>query len=105
MKEFPTCLNVKHKCNFPQLHYNRALCYLRRELYEHIIREDENSYFELEKFGKKYSLNSDALQKMVRTVIKELEKLGWKCKQSFGDTGLFIYSTEKPPPNCWDGDF
>lgn len=105
MKEFPNCLNVKNKGNFHQLHYDRTLCYLRRVLYEHIIREDENSYFEFEKFGKKYKLKSEDLQKMVQTVIEELKKIGWKCKKSFGDTGLFIYSTEKPPPSCWDGDF
>lgn len=105
MKEFPTCLNVKNKSNFSQLHYERTLCYLRRDLYEHIIREDENSYFELENFGKKYKLKSEDLQKMVQKIIKELEKLGWNCKLSFGDTALFIYSTEKLPPSCWDGDF
>jgi len=33
---------------------------------------------------------------------EELEELGWKCKKSFGQTALFIYSTENPPPSCWD---
>lgn len=105
MKEFPDCLNVKNKENFHQLHYNRTLCYLRIDLYEHIIKEDENSYFELEKFNKKYLKNMDVMQKMVKVVIEELQKLGWKCKLSFGNTGLFIFSSEKPPRSCWDGDF
>lgn len=105
MKEFPNCLNVKNKDTFPQLHYNRTLCYLRRDLYEHIIREDENSYFELEKFNRKYHIDSENLEKMTKTIISELQNLGWKCKLSFGNTALFIYSTEKPPPSCWDGEF
>jgi hypothetical protein len=31
----------------------------------------------------------------------ELTQLGWKCKLSYGDTALFIYTSENPPAGCW----
>ena len=102
MKSFPTILNVNNKDKFSELNYNRILCYLRRELYEHIIREEETNYFELDKFQKKYSLELKNREKMGETVMSELCKIGWKCKLSFGGTGLFIYSSENPPTNCWE---
>ena len=101
MKEFSYILNVKYKERFPEFYYQRVLCYLRRDIFEHVIREDENSYFDLEKFQKKYMLSSTNRDKMGQEVMKELEKLGWKCKLSFADTGLFIYSSDKPPVSCW----
>lgn len=101
MKEFPSILDVKYKDNFPDAYYNRVLFYLRRDIYEHIISEDENNYFDLEKFQIKYKLSTENRDKMGQQIIKELEKLGWKCKLSFGDTGLFIYSSENPPKSCW----
>ena len=102
MKHFPSILNVNNKDNFPILYYNRILCYLRRKIYEHIIKEDENNYFDLDMFSISYNIKDQKIiQKMVGVLIEELHKLGWKCKLSFGETGLFIYSSDKPPPSCW----
>lgn len=108
MKEFPTILNIKHKVRFQEIYYNRVLCYLRKTVYEHVIREDENSYFDLEKFGRLYfnEKNREELVKKLSTTVQyELENLGWKCKVSFGGTALFIYSSENPPVSCWDDGF
>lgn len=106
MKEFPSNLNVKNKDNFPVILYNRVSFYLRKEVYEHLIKikcpENENSYFDIEKFNKKFLNDMDITQKIVSTITSELINLGWKCKLSFGGTALFIFSTEKPPPSCWD---
>lgn len=104
MKEFPPNLNVDNKDNFTIMHSNRILCYLRRDIFEHMIREDENSYFDINIFAKKYnsSKNKEVIDNIVKTIIEELSELGWKCKLSFGGTGLFIYSTDKPPPSCWE---
>lgn len=102
MKEFPSILNVKNKENFEKMNYARLLCYFRKAIFEHMIREDENNYFDLSCLCIK---NSEILNNMVETVIEELKVLGWKCKLSYGNTGLYIYSTEDPPKNCWDGEF
>lgn len=106
MKEFPNILNVKNKVQFPDIFYNRVLCYFRKEIYEHIISHGENSYFDLEKFGREYCKDQtnrvELVFQMSGTIMNELVNLGWKCKLSFGGTALFIYSTDDPPPSCWD---
>jgi len=90
---------VTNKKNFPSLYYNRTKCYLRRELYEHVIRHNENNYFSLDDFNKTVD-NIELVKEMIDELIIELEELGWKCKLSYGGTGLFIYSTENPPSTC-----
>jgi hypothetical protein len=105
MKELPLILNVKNIQSFPELYYNRVSCYFRKCIYEHVISQDENSYFDLDKFGRKYFKDKDIEEltsKLSQSIILELEKLGWKCKLSFGGTALFIFSTDNPPPSCWD---
>lgn len=112
MKEFPSILNVKNKDRFNEVYYNRVLCYLRQAIYDHVISKDENSYFDLEIFGRGYfsengkqGKREELVEKMSSVMVDELTSLGWKCKTSFRGTGLFIYSSEKPPPSCWDGGF
>ena len=103
MKRFPEKLNVSNRDNFQQLNYERVKCYLRRDIYEHIISKEEKDYFLLDKFDKKWMDDIEITRKMVQEVIPELENLGWTCKLSYGGTGLFIYSNE-PPPNCYPDD-
>ncbi len=108
MKEFPAILKVTNKEKFNEFNKNRTLAYLRRELYEHMIREvsiDENKYFDLDKFCEEFKTTKEQIKELVDTVMKELRDLGWNCKLSFADTGLFVYSSEKPPSSCWNGDF
>ncbi len=101
MKEFPSSLDVANKENFPEMNYNRLKCYLRREIFEHVISHSEEEYFDLDVFTKRVN-NLETCQKMLKELAIELEKLGWHCKLCFGDTGMFIYSTENPPKNCWE---
>ena len=109
MIEFPSILNVKNKDTFKNIYYNRILCYLRKTVYEHVIREDENNYFDIDSFTKNYFKHvkdlkcmTDINNNLSNTIMEELRELGWSCKLSFGGTGLFIYSSDKPPPSCWD---
>ena len=101
MKEFPKSLNAKYKEKFREIHYNRIKCYLRKSLYEHIISHEEKDYFSLDEFNSKFNIPIELTQKILESIIPEIEKLGWKCTLSFGNTGLFIYSEEKPS-NCWE---
>lgn len=101
MKEFPDILNVSNKSNFEVICYDRNLCYLRRELYEHIIRYDEDNYFDIEKFCSNFHIKKLEIESMIQKAITELTSIGWKCKLSYGGTALFIYS-DKIPKNCWD---
>lgn len=101
MKVFPNNLHVKNKDLFENIFYVRLTCYLRRDIYEHILKEPENNYFSLDKFNEKYVNDMNITRKLVKEIIKELEKLKWKCELAYGDTGLFIYSSENPPTNYW----
>jgi len=100
MKEFLKKLQTKNKENFSKLNYERIKCYLRRDLYEHIIGHEEKDYFDLDHFDKERLNNTQILEKIVEEVCKELEELGWHTQTSYGGTGLFIYSDE-PPANCF----
>lgn len=106
MKNFPERLNVNNKQNFSKYNYTRNLCYLRKQIYELIIKENENDYFELDKFARNYLKNNMTIMlEMTEKIRQELKELGWNTKLSYGGTGLFIYSTENPPTNCYEDGF
>jgi len=103
MKRFPDTLHVKNKKNFSKINYERVKCYLRRDLYDHIIRYEEKDYFELDRFDKERLNDVNLMEKMTKELIVELEKLGWTCNTSYGKTGLFIYHGDPPPNYFPDG--
>ena len=99
MTHFP---HVKDIDKFEQMNYDRIKNILTTDIYNLIIsRKTENEYFDLDTFNIKNNISMKVLHQMVKEIIIELEKSGWKTKLSFGDTGLFIYSTEEPPKSCW----
>lgn len=108
MKNFPNNINVVNKDKFNDFFRERTLCYLRREIYEHMLcRKDETTYFDISNFSSRYchKLKNIVIKNMIDTITQELENLGWKCKSSYGGTGLFIYSTDEPPANCYPDEF
>jgi hypothetical protein len=104
MKEFPSLLKPKNIGKFEESMYHRVLCYLRRDIYEHVLSHKEEEYFSLDKFNSEKVNDIKKTIKMVDELIPELEKLGWKVKKSYGDTALFIYSTPEPPKNCYENE-
>ena len=93
--EFVSKIDVQKQKLFPQFKREMALSKLRDEIFMFLIsRENESDYFDLN------SVNHISLD-MVSDIRTELKEAGWKTELSFGDTGLFIYSTETKPPNCW----
>lgn len=100
MKEFPAHLKPGNKQKLDEVNLNRLKCYLRRDLYEHVISHEESDYFSLDEFNQRVN-NMETTKKLVGEVMKELQKLGWNCVLSFGGTGLFIYA-DKKPANCYD---
>ena len=103
MKEFPRTLGINFKDTFENQNYERLLELTRRHLHDYILgRRDEEDYFVLYDFCKQHMNNNIyILHDIVEVLTNELENLGWKCKLSFGNTALFIYSTEDPPSSCW----
>jgi hypothetical protein len=103
MKSFPQEINVKNLHNFAKINNDRIINIIRNEIYETLIkRKSENEYIDLDKLSKDYCYNNmNTISKIITDISEELHQLGWKTKLSFGDTGLFIYSTEDPPTSCW----
>jgi len=103
MDSFPSNIHVDNIKNFSSIQYDIAINSFRKEVYETIIkRKDESDYIDLDIFERRFCKNNSiCLKKIVKQICSELEELGWKTKLSYGDTGLFIYSTENPPHNCW----
>ena len=104
MKEFPDSITPENKEKFSYYRQKRITAYLRKEIMELILMGDENSYFDLDSFSRKYVVNKKDFDSMVECVSKELVDLGWNVKLSFGGTGLFVYSTETPPPSCYEDE-
>ena len=102
MNCFPEVLKSENKEIFKEIYCDFVSCRFRELVYCHILLEDENNYFDLDVIKKTYKLTDEQHINITDNLIKELEQLGWKCKKSFGQTALFIYSTENPPPSCWD---
>ena len=108
MLNFPDEINIVGKTLNPEYFENhnnkRLICLFRKEIYDLIIgRDNENDYLDLEIFVRKYNcdINNKNIIKIFETIITELNTFGWKTKLSFGNTGLFIYSSEKEPSSCW----
>ena len=101
MLNFPNEISPVNNVNFKNLNKDRLLSSLRKDIYNLIIsRKDENEYYELDIFEMTYSCK-EYMNELIRQIIIDLNELGWKTQVSFGDTGLFIYSTDEPPRSCW----
>jgi|APSaa5957512535_1039671.scaffolds.fasta_scaffold437281_2 hypothetical protein len=105
MSSFPDHLTPELKDTFPDIILGMSVRKMRKTITDLVYKGDENVCFDLAKFSRSNDITQFKTKEMVDTLVPELIALGWKCKFSFGDTGLFIYSTDKPPPSCWDGDF
>ncbi len=114
MQAFPSVLNINNKLDLCSYRDRWLLQNLRKEIFQHMLQYDyreeekgevyktENNYFDLEQFYNNYSVKDDDLKSnLEKSVKEELGELGWSCKLSFGDTALFIYSSEKSPTSCW----
>jgi hypothetical protein len=103
MDSFPHYMNAKNIGSFTSINVARVTSIFRQEIYKTLLtRKDENVYIDLDIFRIKYCNNkTPIILEILEEITPELHELGWKTKLSFGDTGLFIYSTDEPPVSCW----
>ncbi len=73
---------------------------MRKKVYYHILKNNQNDFFDLELFDRKYVKNMKKTEELSQLIISELELLGWKTFVGYGGTGLFFYDKEKPL-NAW----
>jgi hypothetical protein len=98
MDSFGEELNVLNKDNFKDLFFNSSLLRLRKHIYNFMLyRTEENDFFDIDMFNRKYIKNMNHTNEMINVIVKELNALGWKTFIGFGGTGLYIYSSEELP--------
>jgi hypothetical protein len=104
MKKFPAFLVPTNRNEFAH-HYRMILTEtLRKKIYKHILTHKEADYFSLEEANESVK-NLSLVQEIVSELKDELIQLGWKCNFAHGNTALFIFSSDSPPINCWQGTF
>ena len=80
--------------NFVEMFTEKKINNLRLDVFNFLIsRKSEDEFFDIEKYVKNDFILLDIL-------YENLTQAGWKYALSFGDTGLFIFKTEKPR-TCW----
>lgn len=102
MIELSDKINIKNKDKFEEYNYQRLLCCFRKDIYEHMLWNKEDDFFDLEIFCKeKLKGDTEMLEKMRDTMIAELNGKGWTTTLGFAKSGLFIYSSKEPPRTFW----
>ena len=96
MQEFPKSLSSENTLQFSELLKDYYLQQMRQDIYIHILRNNQNDFFDIELFDRKYVKDIKVTDKLIDIIITELEQLGWKTFLGYGGTGLFIYDKEKP---------
>ncbi len=104
MNNFPSNIDSKNKQKFKIYFFEKMMSMIRNDIYMHILKGDENDFFDLDIWCKKYINNNwEMMDNIIENIVKELNGLNWKCKLSYGGTGLFIYSGDIPS-SCFDSD-
>ena len=98
MNKFPESL--KNIDEFENTLKDLFLNKLRKQIYIHILRNNQNDFFDIELFNRKYVKDMKKMDEYIEFLIKELEKVGWKTFIGYGGTGLFFYDKEIPK-NAW----
>lgn len=101
MDTFSLTFHVSNKDNFSDMFFNKYLSKLRKIISEHMLRGDENDFVDLDIFNRTYVKNMEKTKQMASIISSELKQLGWNTFLGFGETGLYIYSTEEPPANAY----
>jgi hypothetical protein len=96
MDSFPQYMSVTNKLNFIEITFKNNLSLLRKEIHDHIMASNENTFYDLDNFNRSYIKNMSITERMVNIIILELTDLGWKTFLGFGGTGLYVFSHEKP---------
>ena len=107
MNSFPKTLNKEFKSTFPSVWKENRLRLLRKDLTNHILSKDENDYFDIDRWARLYLDNNikELQEAITDAIVPELKEIGRNCRTSYGNTALFIYSSETPPSSCYEDGF
>lgn len=73
---------------------------LKRKIYKFLMVRnfDENDYFDMGAFFRKYNLRKQVdTDRYVTRIIQDVRSSGWNCGTSYYKTGLFIFGDNRPP--------
>lgn len=94
MQSFPDTLSEPD--TFSNALKTYCLQKMRQKIYIHMLRGNQNDFFDLELFDRTYVKDMKKTEELSEILIKELENMGWKTFVGYGGTGLFFYDKEKP---------
>ena len=102
METIPSYLKPSNIANFGKYVNDINKKNMREQLFLFVLKGREEDYFDLDSFCKLAKCNMTSAQCIANEILPEFEKLGWKYRFSYGNTGVFIYSTPNPPKTCYD---
>ena len=94
MQSFPDQLS--DSSTFSETLDSFLICKMREKIYVHILQNNQNDFFDIELFNRKYVKDMKKTEQFAEKITDELLKLGWKTFVGYGGTGLFFYDKEKP---------
>ena len=105
MKLFPKDLKPENQNEFPQILKERYLSYLREEIYDYILRNNERDFVDIQNLFQKKDIEIKSLdiQEMANIMVEELQNLGWKTELIFNKKGLIVYTGDNVP--VWGSEF
>ena len=72
---------------------------LKRKVHNFLmIRPNENDYFDIGEFFRKYNIRKQSdIDKYITRIVNDIRSSGWNCGTSFYKTGLFVFGDTRPP--------
>lgn len=98
----PDTISVTNQETFRTQFIQQKTARFRKEVVSFLLsRKRENDFIDLDQFNRKYVSDMKVTSQIVENVSNELKALGWYPVLGFGDTGLYILSTEEKPDNIY----
>lgn len=101
---FPDWLRPTSAHLFKDHHKKEIQNLLASDIRLHLVsRKSEAEFFDLDAFriSQTFSAGVNDTLDALADIRQELQDKGWNTALGFGNTALFIYSTESAPSNCW----
>lgn len=105
MKKFPEHLKPENRHKFPDILKERNLCYLREEVYNYILTNNERDFVDIQNLfrQKDIEIKPSDIEEMANIMVEELQNLGWKTELIFNKKGLIVYTGDNVP--IWGSEF
>lgn len=97
MNTFPLEIHVRNRKKFSKILKEHIIKYLRQQLYDHILKGNQQEQFSLLEFNDKYLGDKNILVEIVTLLLEELHELGWKTKILGCYDWLLIYDDDGGP--------